>query len=80
MSSSFSQSIALQNPDFRLKEDHDLLSPKDMLELARVGTGTANTEGDLVLVPVSKYSFEENKSAIHSMLTVMIVVADNIVF
>lgn len=61
MSSTSAQGVAPQNPDFRLKEGHASLSPKDMLELARVRTGTANDEGDLVLVPVSKHSFEEEK-------------------
>lgn len=61
MASTSVQSAAFRNVDFRLKEGSDLLSPKDMLELARVGTGTANNKGDLVHVPVSKHSFEETK-------------------
>ena len=47
--------------DFDFKEGVDVLSPKDMLELARPGAGVANPSGDLVLVPVSKYSFAEKK-------------------
>jgi hypothetical protein len=49
------------NPDFKLKEGKHLLSPKNMLELPRPGAGSVNVDGDLLLVPVSKYSFEESK-------------------
>jgi hypothetical protein len=47
---------------FAFKEGPEIFSPKDMLELARPGMGLANPgAGDLVLVPVSKYSFESKK-------------------
>lgn len=46
---------------FEVKMGDDLLSPRDMLSLPRVGAGTVNNEGDLVLVPVSEYSFEERR-------------------
>lgn len=47
--------------DFELKEGKDRFSPKDLIELPRPGAGKANAAGDLVLVSVSKYSFEENE-------------------
>jgi len=50
-------------PEFTFKEGADVFTPKDLIGLARPGTGTANEVGDLVLVPVSKYSFDEKKSA-----------------
>lgn len=47
--------------EFNFKGGDDVFTPKDLIELARPGTGLANPDGDLVLVPVSKYSFEEKK-------------------
>jgi hypothetical protein len=47
---------------FAFKEAVDVFSPKDLVELARPGTGVANDAGDLVLVPISKYSIEHKKS------------------
>ncbi|EGN98331.1 hypothetical protein SERLA73DRAFT_91651 [Serpula lacrymans var. lacrymans S7.3] len=49
-------------PDFSFKEGADIFSPKDLIELARPGAGAANDAGDLVLVPVSKFSFEDKKN------------------
>ncbi|KZP01037.1 alpha/beta-hydrolase [Calocera viscosa TUFC12733] len=46
---------------FALKEGHDILSPKDMLELPRSGGAVANPAGDLALLPVKEYSFETRK-------------------
>ena len=46
---------------FRFKEGSDVFTPKDLVELSRPGPGVANVPGDLILVPVSKYSFEEKK-------------------
>jgi len=46
---------------FRLKDGSDVFTPKDLIELSRPGAGVANVPGDLILVPVSKYSFEEKK-------------------
>ena len=46
---------------FRFKEGSDVFTPKDLVELSRPGPGVANVPGDLVLVPVSKYSFEDKK-------------------
>jgi dipeptidyl aminopeptidase/acylaminoacyl peptidase len=48
--------------EFAFKEGPNVFSPKDLVELARPGAGTANLAGDLVLVPVSKYSFSEKKN------------------
>ncbi|THH27569.1 hypothetical protein EUX98_g6611 [Antrodiella citrinella] len=55
------QTMSSYKIDFNLKEGADVLSPKDMIELARPGSGVPSPGGDLVLVPVSKYSFEEKK-------------------
>lgn len=46
---------------FRFKEGSGLFTPKDLIELSRPGAGVANAPGDLILVSVSKYSFEDNK-------------------
>ncbi|KAI0057861.1 alpha/beta-hydrolase [Artomyces pyxidatus] len=48
--------------EFNLKVGSDRFTPKDLIELERPGAGVANAAGDLVLVPVSKYSFEEKKN------------------
>ncbi|EIM85929.1 alpha/beta-hydrolase [Stereum hirsutum FP-91666 SS1] len=48
--------------EFNFKAGADVFTPKDLIELARPGTGLANPDGDLVLVPVSKYSFEDKKN------------------
>ena len=48
-------------PTFRFKEGSDVFTPKDLVQLSRPGTGVANVPGDLILVPVSKYSFEDKK-------------------
>jgi len=48
-------------PTFRFKEGSDVFTPKDLIELSRPGSGVANVPGDLILVPVSKYSFEDKK-------------------
>jgi len=47
--------------EFSFKEGPQVFSPKDLVELARPGAGVANAAGDLVLVSVSRYSFEDNK-------------------
>jgi len=46
---------------FKFKEGSDFFSPKDLVELSRPGPGVANVPGDLILVPVSKYSFDDKK-------------------
>ena len=46
---------------FKFKEGSDVFTPKDLVQLSRPGPGVANVPGDLVLVPVSKYSFEDKK-------------------
>ena len=42
--------------EFVLKEGATVFTPKDLVELPRPGEGVANDAGDLVLVPVSKYT------------------------
>uniref|UniRef100_A0A0W0FUP7 Dipeptidyl-peptidase V n=1 Tax=Moniliophthora roreri TaxID=221103 RepID=A0A0W0FUP7_MONRR len=58
--------MATQAP-FKFQEGTDVFTPKDLVELARPGAGVANQAGDLVLIPLSKYSFEEkqNKKTIY---------------
>ena len=48
-------------PAFRFREGSDVFTPKDLVGLSRPGAGVANVPGDLVLVSVSKYSFEDKK-------------------
>ncbi|KZT73924.1 alpha/beta-hydrolase [Daedalea quercina L-15889] len=48
--------------DFAFKEDVNIFTPKDLVELVRPGTGLANPAGDLALVPVSKYTVSEKKN------------------
>ena len=49
---------------FMFKDGSGVFTPKDLVELSRPGPGVANVPGDLVLVLVSKYSFE-NKKCVH---------------
>jgi hypothetical protein len=47
---------------FQLKHGHDILDPKEMLELPRPGAAIANYEKqDLAFMVVSQYSFETKK-------------------
>ncbi|KAJ1303239.1 hypothetical protein OPQ81_011437 [Rhizoctonia solani] len=55
--------------DFKLVEGKHVLSPKTMLELPRPGSGVANSAGDLSLVSVSQYKFDEN----HANKTIYII-------
>lgn len=52
------------NPSFKFKDGENVLTPKEMLELPRPGAGAVNEAEDLILVPVSQYSFEEKKYAL----------------
>ncbi|CAL1712862.1 unnamed protein product [Somion occarium] len=54
--------MSVTKAPFKLKEGSDVFSPKNLLELPRPGVGIANQPGDLVLVPVSTYSFKEKKN------------------
>jgi len=45
------------------KQGPDVLSPRDMLELPRPGSGVANTAGDLAFVSISKHSFADKKTS-----------------
>ncbi|KAI0789789.1 alpha/beta-hydrolase [Abortiporus biennis] len=51
-----------KQPDFKFKEGTDRFTPNDLIQLARPGAGVANPAGDLVLVPVSKYSLKDKKN------------------
>jgi hypothetical protein len=51
--------------DFTLKESADALSPQDMLTLPRPGAPLPNDIGDLALVPISTYSFQDRKYALY---------------
>ncbi|CAE6412251.1 unnamed protein product [Rhizoctonia solani] len=55
--------------DFKFVEGKNVLSPKTMLELPRPGSGVANSAGDLSLVSVSQYKFNEN----HANRTIYII-------
>lgn len=57
-----SHSAMVFTNDFSFKADAGIFTPKELVELTRPGTGLANAPGDLVLVPVSKYSLEEKKN------------------
>jgi hypothetical protein len=46
---------------FGFKSGNDRFTPQDLVELPRPGAGVANVAGDLVLVPISKYSFADKK-------------------
>jgi hypothetical protein len=54
-------SVMPNRAEFSFKDGVDLFSPKDLIELVRPGSGVANGDGSLVLIPLSKYSFEEKK-------------------
>ncbi|KAI0670984.1 alpha/beta-hydrolase [Trametes maxima] len=49
--------------DFVFEEGANVFSPKDLVQLPRVGGGVANEAGDLVFVPVSEYSFKNKKNS-----------------
>ncbi|KAI6110982.1 Alpha/Beta hydrolase protein [Pisolithus croceorrhizus] len=63
------QSSTIMPPSFTLKESPDVLSPKDMLSLPRPGDPLPNAAGDLALVPISQYSFDDRKT--HKSLAVV---------
>ncbi|KAF8527343.1 alpha/beta-hydrolase [Gautieria morchelliformis] len=50
------------NETFAFKEGADIFSPKSLVELVRPGGGVANDAGDLVLIPFSKHSFQDNET------------------
>ncbi|TFK52466.1 alpha/beta-hydrolase [Heliocybe sulcata] len=62
MSDAISKISPVPPADFDFKEGADIFSPKDLVELARPGSASANEAGDLVLVPVSKFSFGDKKN------------------
>lgn len=55
---------------FKFKDGSHVFTPKDLVELSRPGPGAANTPGDLILVPVSKYSFADKKYVCVSSLLI----------
>ncbi|KAG1822832.1 Alpha/Beta hydrolase protein [Suillus subaureus] len=71
--SSISPASAPQIPqmatDFTLSEGANALSPQDMLTLPRPGVPLPNDIGDLAIVPISTYSFQDRKS--HKSLSVI---------
>lgn len=46
---------------FAFKQGANIFSPLDLVKLARPGSGVANPAGDLLIVPVSKYSVDDKK-------------------
>jgi hypothetical protein len=73
---SSSERVVQMKQEFAFKEGPDVFTPKDLVELARPGAGVANDAGDLVLIPVSKYSFENKKCVSPSCFTVPVNRAD----
>ncbi|KIJ64627.1 hypothetical protein HYDPIDRAFT_112010 [Hydnomerulius pinastri MD-312] len=64
------QSTAMSpSKEFSLKSSPDVLSPQDMLSLPRPGAPVANAAGDLALISVSKYSFDDRKT--HKSLAIV---------
>lgn len=61
LSTNNSSAMSFVQTDFKFKEGADIFTPMDMLELARPGSGVANPAGDLILIPSSKYSFQDKK-------------------
>jgi hypothetical protein len=51
--------------DFQFKQGPNVFSPYDMAELERPGIAVVNPIGDLLLVPVTKFSLE-NKTCVSS--------------
>ncbi|TFL02507.1 alpha/beta-hydrolase [Pterulicium gracile] len=49
--------------DYSLKQGGSIFSPVDLITLGRPGAGVANPAGDLVLVPFSEYSFEDERNS-----------------
>jgi hypothetical protein len=54
--------------DFTLSEGANVLSPQDMLTLPQPGVPLPNDIGDLAIVPISTYSFQDRKYASPSFL------------
>ncbi|KAG6377061.1 Alpha/Beta hydrolase protein [Boletus reticuloceps] len=48
--------------EFALKSTPDILSPQDMLALPRPSAPLPNPAGDLALIPISQYSFDDRKT------------------
>ncbi|KAG0693533.1 hypothetical protein DFH29DRAFT_1007210 [Suillus ampliporus] len=61
--------MATAKPDFTLTEGTNALSPQDMLTLPRPGAPLPNDVGDLAIVPISTYSFQDRKS--HKSLSIL---------
>ncbi|KAG2028627.1 hypothetical protein BDR03DRAFT_1019557, partial [Suillus americanus] len=61
--------MATAKSDFTLSEGANALSPQDMLTLPRPGAPLPNDIGDLAIVPISTYSFQDRKS--HKSLSVV---------
>ncbi|KAI5123133.1 hypothetical protein M0805_000836 [Coniferiporia weirii] len=62
LSSSKNNMLNWKSDDFAFKTGSDIFSPKDLVELPRPGAGIANAAGDLVIVPVSTYTFKDKKN------------------
>ncbi|KAL4080653.1 Alpha/Beta hydrolase protein [Scleroderma citrinum] len=58
-----------QNTAFALKSGSDIFSPQDMLSLPRPGDPLTNAAGDLALISISQYSFDDRKT--HKSLAVV---------
>jgi len=49
------------NATFALRSGSGVFSPQDMLSLPRPGDPLANAAGDLALVPISQFSFDDRE-------------------
>ena len=58
----------ISNETFALKGGAGIFSPKSLIELVRPGAGVANDVGDLVFVPISKYSFNDKEWVVYTRL------------
>lgn len=64
-----STTIMQMRDEFEFRTGGDVFTPYDLVELSRPGKGVANEAGDLVLVPVSKYSLKDKKCGSRSPST-----------
>ncbi len=59
--SPLNSTTTMATPESVFKEAADVFSPKDLVQLPRPGTGTANEAGDLLFVPIAQYNLKDNK-------------------
>ena len=57
--------ISTAKADFEFRTGKGVFSPYDLVELPRPGAGVANPAGDVVFVPVSKYSIKDKECVLY---------------